>query len=754
MTDLAELLAGFRRGEVGFDELLAGIDRLLVDGGADPGSLLEVLARDNSSSPLPPEIHAVLRQRIEQAAAPSARPLGTTAPPDDATVASLPGQAGPRARTEIVPPGEPAAAAAPIEPPEPPPPVAEPVAEPDAPPASPEAAGAGNADPADTEAEQHRVVGVGDTIKGRFRLEELLGSGGMGTVFRAVDERKLEAQDRNPYVAVKVLNEDFRTHPESLITLQREAKKAQSLAHPNIVTVYDFDRDGSTIYMTMEYLAGEPLDKTIKSPSFKGMPFDKAFRIVSDIGKALAFAHDSGIVHSDFKPGNVFLTDSGQVKVIDFGIARAHKRPGDPEADVTRFDPGSLGALTPAYASPEMLEEMDPDPRDDIYALACVTYELLTGRHPFGRMQATEARASGIEPTKPRELSRKQWNGILHGLAFERAKRTPSVQRFVEELAPAGTTAGRLPVLVGGGVAAAVVAAGLGYYLFAVPEPAIETPASRETVAPPPETTEAAPPATETAAVTPPPTETTTVTPPPAETAAVTPPPPGISLAAVLPVLRQAKCSALTASVEGGTVRVEGYAGRPSEVDRVRDILMALPGVAGVVNDARSVGDDKCPLIEAFAPYWAANQLNGRGLSLETRNPDGEYVENELLVVDLRTPAERSYVYVDYYSLDGAVVHMLPNASVPDNRLPANQLATLGEREPFGPWEVSEPFGDEMMVVLSAPEPVFDAVRGQLVENGSVYLPELKRRLRQLAARIGEDRIAADFALISTRRAR
>src|SRR5262249_6385782 len=106
---------------------------------------------------------------------------------------------------------------------------------------------------------------VGQVLNNRFVLKEELGAGGMGTVFKAVDLRKEEAQDRNPFVAVKVLNEDFRRHPEALKTLQREAKKAQALAHPNVINVHDFDRDGTVLYMTMEYLPGRSLDSIVRA---------------------------------------------------------------------------------------------------------------------------------------------------------------------------------------------------------------------------------------------------------------------------------------------------------------------------------------------------------------------------------------------------------------------------------------------------------------------------------------------------------
>ncbi|MBK8209085.1 MAG: serine/threonine protein kinase [Rhodospirillales bacterium] len=170
-----------------------------------------------------------------------------------------------------------------------------------------------------------RSVGPGDLIKGRFRLEQELGAGGMGTVFKALDLRRQEARDREPFVAMKLLSEGFRHHPDSFIALQREAKKAQSLAHPNIIRIYDFDRDGDITYLVMEYLSGQSLDRIIKRPGFSGLPFPTVREIIRQAGEALAFAHRGGIVHSDFKPSNVFVGDGDDihVKVIDFGIARS-----------------------------------------------------------------------------------------------------------------------------------------------------------------------------------------------------------------------------------------------------------------------------------------------------------------------------------------------------------------------------------------------------------------------------------------------
>jgi serine/threonine protein kinase len=276
-------------------------------------------------------------------------------------------------------------------------------------------------------------LGPGSVIKDRFVLESELGHGGMGVVFRALDRRKEEAQDRDPYVAIKILNEEFRRHPSSLIALQREARKAQDLAHPNIITVYDFDRDGTTVFMTMEMLDGEPLSRVIAAHKLRGLPPEQAMPILHGVGEALSYAHKKGIVHSDFKPGNVFVTRDGNVKVLDFGIARAVPTTLRPDADKTVFDASELGALTPPYASAEMLAGLAPVPADDVFALAIVAFELLSGRHPFDRLPASTARRDGLRPLLPSGLSRRQRRALLRGLAFERDGRHADARAFLAD---------------------------------------------------------------------------------------------------------------------------------------------------------------------------------------------------------------------------------------------------------------------------------------------------------------------------------
>lgn len=284
-------------------------------------------------------------------------------------------------------------------------------------------------------------------LKNRFILEEVLGTGGMGVVYKAKDRLKVEAQDRDPYVAIKVLNEEFKSHPEAFISLQRESRKSQRIAHPNIVNVFDFDRDGDTVFMTMEFLDGSPLDQLIRQYKSTGLPTDDAWNIIKGMSAALSHAHAEKIIHSDFKPGNVFVTKQRVAKVFDFGIARAVARvehlEDNPE-DKTIFDAGSLGALTPAYASLEMLEGKEPDVRDDIYALGCVVYELFTGEHPYNKVPADEAERQGLKPGRINNIKKHQWRAIAKAIAFRREDRIETVDQFIEAISPKLKTTGQM----------------------------------------------------------------------------------------------------------------------------------------------------------------------------------------------------------------------------------------------------------------------------------------------------------------------
>ena len=706
MTSFQEALRGYR-GEGGSrDTFFAGVDGALATERTPAARLMQMLDEAHAANPLPPDIYTAIRRRIEHAARTRFDEPGTAFEPprDDTRLQHTP---------DFPPPLPPRASSTPG-------------------PASAgtDATGATSGQATQVLPEVDQVKGVGDTLNNRFVLEECLGIGGMGTVYKALDLRKLEASDRRPYLAVKVLNLQFRGNPKSLIALQREARKAQQLAHRNIVTVYDFDRDGSIVYLTMEYLVGQSLSKILRTPNFKGMPFGQMFPIFKGMATALAYAHERGFVHCDFKPANVFVTDASEVKVIDFGIARVIQR-SEEETEATVFDPGSLGALTPAYASPEMLEHREADPRDDIYALGCIAYELLTGKHPFDRVPATQAKSAGMKPQRPEQLGNKQWKALKAALAFEREARTPTVGQFLDEFSeepPAVSTQGKtrrtsVPRLALGALAVALIA-GAGYYFLS--HPGSGRRATQQASAP----------------VTPMPTP---------EKPAITPtlpaaPAPTLTMAAVTPVLASVPCSALVASVHDQTVDVQGFVSEKYGLAKLKDALGRVAGVRTTNFGVQQVADDKCDLLKVLGPYWSANRQSGGPASVHTRSSRTRLTEGEPLIVDLMTPAFDSFVNVDYFMLDGSVVHLLPNGHSRDNQAPPNYAATLGT---MGDWVVGKPFGSEMIVLTVTPAPLFDSSRPDS-EAKPEYLRAVEKRLSALAGKYGRDRVAVDIFQITT----
>ena len=202
----------------------------------------------------------------------------------------------------------------------------------------------------------------------RYELHRRIARGGMADVFLARDS----LLDRP--VAVKVLFAEFATDPTFVQRFRREAQAAANLSHPNIVSVYDWGEENGTYFIVMEYVEGRSLAQTIKEEG--RLHPDRAADIAADTAAALGFAHRNGVVHRDVKPGNVIISPSGQVKVADFGIARAVS---------TQENLTQAGTVmgTATYFSPEQARGEAVDPRSDVYSLGVVLYEMLTGRPPF-----------------------------------------------------------------------------------------------------------------------------------------------------------------------------------------------------------------------------------------------------------------------------------------------------------------------------------------------------------------------------------
>jgi TonB family protein len=276
----------------------------------------------------------------------------------------------------------------------------------------------------------------------------------MGVVFLAVDQ-----EVRGEMFAVKVLRPEIRANPESLRLLREEVRRTRALRHPHIVGVYSLNSDPSGVYMLMEYLEGKSLKTVLDEEFGRGMPLIRAWPMIYDVGAALAYAHDHNVIHSDIKPSNVIITSSGSCKLLDFGIARADRN------RTTTRDATAIGALTPAYACCEMFEGRAPDQSDDVYAFACVIYEMLTGRHPYGRMAAVEARARKLQPAPIKALTNRQNAALARALEFNRERRTASVEILLEGLkGMANNQRDRRAWVTSGAAVAAVFAVSSGWF--------------------------------------------------------------------------------------------------------------------------------------------------------------------------------------------------------------------------------------------------------------------------------------------------
>jgi formylglycine-generating enzyme required for sulfatase activity len=318
-------------------------------------------------------------------------------------------------------------------------------------------------------------VEVGDVLMDRYRLVALVGEGGMSRVFQATDLGKTASGatdlgktasvSPDSSIAVKVLRSPIGEDNGSFTSFRKEVQKLRGLTHPNIVRVFDCDRDRSIVFITMEYLAGPSLYAKLHGGAAAGKPpsglgRDEAQYIILAIADALNYAHRNGVVHGDLKPGNVIVLNGGEIKVVDFDMARWVARPEAGaerrEASQQRTPPG----VTPTYASPQLMARQKPEPADDVYALACLAYELLTGTHPFDA--GVGAQSLKFPPPHRAELSAPQYSALVHGLQPDRSNRTPTVRQFVAEFSAPERRAGGKPGAIGRAMKPGVVARAAG----------------------------------------------------------------------------------------------------------------------------------------------------------------------------------------------------------------------------------------------------------------------------------------------------
>lgn len=284
-----------------------------------------------------------------------------------------------------------------------------------------------------TPPKQHKRLGM--VLKNRYRIESLIASGGMSDVYKAVDLRLEKAGAKPPLVALKILRDTLTQDANALGLLAREAAKSKRLTHPRIIRVHDLDHDGDTWFMVMELLDGEPLSRVIQRAKPSGLKWRGGRAVLEQVASALAYAHRRGIVHADLKPSNIFFTRDGEIKLLDFGVSQAL----NPHQQVDFLNPRgedetSVYGYTPAYASPAVIEGRDPSVEDDLFALACISYELLSSRHPFDRQKLSSEELAAFKLKKPANMPIPLWLTVRRTLKGEGSK--PSLQTFQNSMKP------------------------------------------------------------------------------------------------------------------------------------------------------------------------------------------------------------------------------------------------------------------------------------------------------------------------------
>jgi serine/threonine protein kinase len=276
---------------------------------------------------------------------------------------------------------------------------------------------------------------------GPYTVTRKIGYGGMGVVYLAHDNRL----DRP--VAIKALSGQYLKDPQQRERLRREARAAARLSHPGIATVYALEEAGNDIFIVSEYVSGRTLRKIMEDGPIAP---EKVLDIAAQIGRALAAAHQRGIVHRDLKPENIMLTESGDVKILDFGLA--HFEAGNTGHTDTRLTRTGMFLGTPAYSSPEQLLGSLVDRRADIFSYGILLFEMVSGRHPFGSGASISTIARILEGqvadlhASDEVLSRKLGGIVAHCLQKNRDDRYRNMEDLLSDLECAGVgSGGKLP---------------------------------------------------------------------------------------------------------------------------------------------------------------------------------------------------------------------------------------------------------------------------------------------------------------------
>ena len=263
----------------------------------------------------------------------------------------------------------------------------------------------------------------GFVLSNRFEIVELVHSGGMSHVYKAIDRRRSLDGAGQIHVGIKVMRQSLASEQDARLSIEREATRAQRLSHPNIVNVYDFDQHEGYFFLVMEWLEGESVNELLRRVAGQRLDQSFAWQIIEGAAAGIQHAHLHNVVHADINPSNVFITNTHEIKLLDFGVARNL-------SDRSDIEENRLLWATKAYASPEVLSELAPVVEDDIFSLGCFAYRLLGGEHPFAGALSIEAKKNNVEIAPIAGLHENDWQSIRRALDYSRTNRPKSAAVF------------------------------------------------------------------------------------------------------------------------------------------------------------------------------------------------------------------------------------------------------------------------------------------------------------------------------------
>ncbi len=599
---------------------------------------------------------------------------------------------------------------------------------------------------------------------GKYELLHVLGKGAMGTVYEGFDpiiHRRLAIK------TVRLPDADDAEAQEELARFKREAQAAGRLSHPNIVGVFDYGETPEIAYIVMEFVDGTTLKHVLdKKERFET---GEVVRIMEGLLAGLQFSHDRGVIHRDIKPANIMLTKAGEVKIADFGIARIES------SSMTQAGT-MLG--TPSYMSPEQFMGQTVDARTDIYSSGVMLYQLLTGEKPFeGGLTAIMHKVLNTEPPPPSALSVTVPHAfdavVMKAMAKRPQDRFGSAAEFAQALkdsyanrdsvglsmtaadfgddgeatmvvsgsrpAPAAApTAAKpaapmpppsaqpatkkpLPVaaLAGAGAGLLAVLGIGGYFLFGAsssPAPVKPTTVAAQPVAP--------------------------------ATPAAAPMSAADRESTLTATLASLPCTLLGATDQGQQPRLFGIAGAGAPQAGLAGAMASLPATIMPVSTVQTLDGPYCDALNAIRPYHDFFAKPGMELGLSMAGGINTLHNNDLITVQNAMPNFAGYLQTDYFTADGTVFHLYPTPTDPLKLQAAGTMRVLGDPTKGGAsWQVSAPFGTDLIVSIVTSSPLFSKLRPQ-DENASDYLPALRTAL-QNAASTGQNLSVAAIQVIT-----